>query len=557
MAHKDLVALLLMTLAFPGCSYFRAKKYKGKVVPLIQRNESIDQDVRDLEADERGPWEKILARWEDCYERKSALKEEAAGLSVPKSFGTTHRKFVEALSKSQDHLNLLMEYKKEQFEGYGVGDRQVLTDLKRAAEEMEVSYQALYASFKAAVGWKDPGAASNQGEGDAGTFYTLGIAHYDSGNVEKAVQELKKALALDPAHEQAGRAKEILTKEFVRRRSRGERLMAKGDLEEAIEELDAAAKMDPSSAEVRFLLGKAFFESGNVASATAELKDALRVDSELADASFVLGQCYLEQGATGGALDAFQRVVRLQPDRGPAHLELARIWEGRGQEERAVEAYERALNHIPSGHEAIRLELARAYMKLGLLSEAKEQCEEVLRGQPDSQNAYYFLGQLAFREGDEEKAVEAWSRLLAIDPTTELAQEVRGAVEAQVAQRDERRTFMEQNFRGGKLLYAQRKYAEAQSRLTQVVTTYPDSEEAREAEKLVQEIEREKRIENARDEVRKQFQLAKNWMLNGNFEEAVQIYDSVITDYPDTPFYEEAQQLKEKALQERGKGEKP
>ena len=450
----------------------------------------------------------------------------------------------------------MMEFKREQFEGQGFGNRQALADLRRAVEETEVSYHALYASFKAAVGWKDAGTAADKGTDDADTFFTLGFAHYESGNVEKAVKELEKALALDPGHELAAKAKEILSSEFLRRRSRGERLMAKGELDEAIEELDAAAKMEPSSAEVRFLLGKCFFESGNVASATAELRNALRLDPELADASFVLGQCYLDQGATGSALEAFQRVVRLQPDRGPAHLELARIWEGKGEEERAVEAYERALDHMPSGHEAIRLDLARTVMKLERLAEAREHCEEVLRGQPDSQEAHYLLGQIAFKEGDEDAAIEAWSLLVAIDPTTELAREVRGAVEARAADRDERRIFMEENFRGGKLLYAQGKYTEAQSRLARVVSAYPDSEEAGEAESLVQEIQKKKRIEGAREEVRKRFQLAKNWILNDNVEEAVRIYDAVMAEYEDTPFYEEARQLKEKALQEREIGEK-
>jgi len=513
------------------------------VKPLIQKNENIDQALLGLEG--------VLAELEDLYGQKREIKDTVASLPVPGSFGSTHRKFVEALSKSLEHIHLLIEVKQRQSRGEDSGRDRVLMDLRRAARETEILYQASLVAFKTAAGWEDGngrGAASGGEAMDASAYFTQGMAYHESGNQRRAVEELAKALALNPGHEMADKARDILSLEFSLRLLRGERLLAEGLLADAIDELDSAARIDSSSSRVHLLLGQAFFESGNMASAIAELNLSLKWEPESTESRFLLGLCHMRQGQADKAAGSFRAVLERQPNHGMAHVEIARIWAGKGEQERAIDAYETALKHLEAGQDEIRLEMARVYRNLGRLQKAREYCEQVLGERPKDQEVYHLLAQISLDEGDDERALEAWSRLLDIDPNTRLAVEARGAIQDKMARHEERRIFMEENLKSATLLRSQGLWTEARTRLARVMADYPGSEEAREAEILLQQIEKEQVIEEAREGVRRSFQWARNWILNGNHEEAIRIYDEVMSEYPNTPFFEEALRLKEDAL---------
>ena len=173
----------------------------------------------------------------------------------------------------------------------------------------------------------------------AQAHYYLGLAHLDRGDTEEALSRLERAIASKGA-----------TSDMVRKT--GSVYLQEGVLQKAVELLRKAVAISPAVPEGRLELARALRLTGQPDSALEELDAALFLAGGFSASRKYLefeSEVYLEKGrafdAKGSPEDAIRswlRVLELDPDQGEAHQQLARLFESAGDPARSREHAARA-----------------------------------------------------------------------------------------------------------------------------------------------------------------------------------------------------------------------
>ena len=189
-------------------------------------------------------------------------------------------------------------------------------------------------------------------------FYLLGVFHYMQGRLGNTVENLKKALALDPKHTDAAiclsvlyndigkyeEAKQVFdqaNQSVVHKRigdDQGiDRKFAVKHLEladlyfryrrydEAIEEYAKAAMLDPSALEIRIRRAKAFAKKGFLTRAMQELQQLKNEHPDYVPSQLQLGLLHYSQGNLLDAELEWEHVLERAPGHreAQAYLEMA------------------------------------------------------------------------------------------------------------------------------------------------------------------------------------------------------------------------------------------
>jgi predicted Zn-dependent protease with MMP-like domain len=93
---------------------------------------------------------------------------------------------------------------------------------------------------------------------------------------------------------------------------------------EAVDELSRAVELDPEDAEFRSRLALALFRSGRFTEASVEVEQALKTDPRLPDAHFVRALLAERRGRLAEADEGFLDASRLDPERFPAPTRIDR-----------------------------------------------------------------------------------------------------------------------------------------------------------------------------------------------------------------------------------------
>jgi tetratricopeptide (TPR) repeat protein len=101
---------------------------------------------------------------------------------------------------------------------------------------------------------------------------------------------------------------------------------------------------------------------------------------------FNLGMAFGELSEPDKALAALEHAIQLNPDNAENHFGLGYIAQLTGHSARAVKALQKAID-LSADHLDARNLLARIYLDLGWLEEAKIQLQELQRREPDNQEA--------------------------------------------------------------------------------------------------------------------------------------------------------------------------
>jgi len=113
-----------------------------------------------------------------------------------------------------------------------------------------------------------------------------------------------------------------------------------GDLEKAEQELRAEARLSPRNAQVRMELGETLLKRNDAKSAIQELEIASKDAPGMAPVFFSLSKAYRADGQQNQALAAGQRCVELDPGFPTCHYLLGQIYRDLNQPERAREQFD-------------------------------------------------------------------------------------------------------------------------------------------------------------------------------------------------------------------------
>ena len=186
-----------------------------------------------------------------------------------------------------------------------------------------------------------------------------------------------------------------------------------GNYDRAIDELHRAAAMAPANDTPLRLLGGLYTDVGKYDEAGVALKQAIALRPGYWRNWSFLGYAYFKAGRHDDAIGAYQRLLELQPDNSRGHAALGTVLHEAGRDEEARGHYLRALELAPT---------ASAWSNLGTLdyfsgryAEAIEEYRAAIGLRPNNATTQRNLGdamQAAGRQSDAARAYTAARTLL-------------------------------------------------------------------------------------------------------------------------------------------------
>jgi Flp pilus assembly protein TadD len=202
------------------------------------------------------------------------------------------------------------------------------------------------------------------------------------------------------------------------RRDLARALVAHGDLGGALSVLQPLLAERPRDAEALTLRGTVYREKGLLAEAAADLEEALRLDDELAAAHAAMGILKDLQLETKAAEEHHRRAVELEP-RSPRYLNnLAFSLFAHGRARDAIPLYVEAVRYDPT-NPRLRNNLGFAYAVTGDWPRARRQFE--VGGSPSSSRLNLAIAYE--RAGIPSQALALYREVARLDPESRPARE--------------------------------------------------------------------------------------------------------------------------------------
>jgi tetratricopeptide (TPR) repeat protein len=226
---------------------------------------------------------------------------------------------------------------------------------------------------------------------NAAALHLLGVVHNQQGLHARAVEEIGRAVALQPN-----------VPEF--HANLAEAYRALGQYERAAGCCRTALRLWPDYPEALCNLGLALQGLGSHAEAAEQFRQALKLRPDFAVVHNNFGITLRALGQIDEALLHFRRAVELAPDYPPAHTNLGQLLLDRGQPEEA----------LPHSQEAVRLQpdlapahhnLGNTLRALGRLVDARACYLEAVRLDPSLAVSYAHLGLVLQQDGQPSDAV--------------------------------------------------------------------------------------------------------------------------------------------------------
>lgn len=205
-----------------------------------------------------------------------------------------------------------------------------------------------------------------QREKDPKYQYNLGLFYLNNNDVDRAIQHLNRAIALDPRH-------------YLAYNALGLAQAMKGNLQEALAAYNRCLEINPGFSEARNNLGSLYQEMGYLDKAEEEFRKAL------ADANYQtkelpaynLARMYFLREDYETALGLVENALRFNSRLAMAHNLRGLILEKLNRLSEAIESYVSAVKLVPDDIN-FNFNLAVAYFKDGQYTKAKEGFEKIL-----------------------------------------------------------------------------------------------------------------------------------------------------------------------------------
>lgn len=262
----------------------------------------------------------------------------------------------------------------------------------------------------------------------AAGFVNLGQAYIENHQYSNAIEPLSHALKLDPeltaAHRLLGYAllAQGSAEQAIPHLERAQEQVAlgiaqteAGQLPEAVKNLQAALAKHPNDPDLLYYLGRAsgLLSKQSIDTLEANFPNSARAHQALGENYFVLRQ--MPQ-----AEREYKEALRLQPNLPEVHLELGQVYAGSSQWDKA-EAEFRAQTKLQPGNAEAAYRLGNALLQQGHVKEARAELQRADRLMPNMPETLYSLGKAASLEGDAGAAEKAWTHLLSLESTGDLA----------------------------------------------------------------------------------------------------------------------------------------
>jgi tetratricopeptide (TPR) repeat protein len=215
---------------------------------------------------------------------------------------------------------------------------------------------------------------------------------YQYGDIDGAIEEFKKALAVDPENVNV-------------HNSLGVCYGVQGELDLAVDAFETAIRLDPMDVMATFNLGLARIKQGDQEKALELFLKAYELDENNPEVAYQIGVCHREKGDTDLAIAYFQKASGNSPKGAHIFRALGECYLEKEMHAEAAKAYEKVIKLNPTDAKSLSA-LGHLY---GIIGENLEiaivLCRESTKIDPDSSLYRYRLGKLYHQNGDYENAV--------------------------------------------------------------------------------------------------------------------------------------------------------
>ncbi|MEZ5758476.1 MAG: tetratricopeptide repeat protein [Emcibacteraceae bacterium] len=234
------------------------------------------------------------------------------------------------------------------------------------------------------------------------TLYLLGTIGLQTGNFQKAIDLISKAIIINPN-----------IAEYYSNRGLAQQELRQ--FEDAIASYDNAIRLKPDYAEAYSNLGTVLKEIGQLEEAVASYNKAISINPDYAEAYFNRGIVFKELGKLEEAVECYEKAIAVNPNiaefysnRGIALLELKRPDE-------AVASYDKSININPNFAEAY-FNRGVALKELGRLDAASASYDNAIKIRPDYAQAHNNLGNIIKEIGNFNEAINNYRKAISLQP---------------------------------------------------------------------------------------------------------------------------------------------
>ena len=217
-------------------------------------------------------------------------------------------------------------------------------------------------------------------------YYGRGLAYYEMGRTDQALEDYNKAIALDPYYSKAyatrgfvfdklghlekamadyDKAISLSPEEAQAYNNRGVIFEKMGRFDKAIEDYDKVIELDPGEAQSYNNRGVVFEKMGRYDKAVEDYDRAISLNPSNADVYFNRGNAHDEMGRYDKAIADYDKAISLNPRDSQAYNNRGSLFEKIGQLDKAIADYDKALALNPSNAEAYNNRLNALLKKSG------------------------------------------------------------------------------------------------------------------------------------------------------------------------------------------------
>nr|KAG5696483.1 hypothetical protein BaRGS_016522 [Batillaria attramentaria] len=207
----------------------------------------------------------------------------------------------------------------------------------------------------------------------------------------------------------------------------GKKLLAAGQLADALSHYHAAVDGDPKNYLTYFRRATVYLALGKSRSALPDLNKVLELRPDFTAARVQRGNVLLKQGHLQDALKDFQKVVSQEPGNAEAvekasmiaplqsHIDSARDMYNSGNYQEVINLLGAVVEHCP-WYSDLREMRAESYVAIGELGKATGELRTTVKLIPDNTKGYLRLSMLHYEMGEEEDSLLQIRECLKLDP---------------------------------------------------------------------------------------------------------------------------------------------